>query len=532
MRKLAGVDGWFIGILVVSTAILCFLNFSVPFQYDDSDQIVRNLNIRNLFDIVSIINDPIRPQRFIQNLSFAFNWFISERDPWSYHLLNNLLHMGNVILLNYLLPLLGLKDKKIQLATCFLFFVHPLEVESVTYVMGRVDLLKTASTLGLLILYLKRVNKWTIYFLLILSLLIKETCTLTVFLFLALDVTVLNKSFRDINFKQHALYFSHLFFLIPLYYFLDTNYQYGSSVGFNLFPFFEYVLTNFHFLTHYIYLFFNPSEQSVYHEWTAHPPVLSVLLGILIYVGIGYCLITQFRKRPLICFLLFFFLISFLPNNSILQFINPFAEYRLYQSNIVLSFFCSLAVFYGNKITQIRQLIGGLFLVFLLVFHYLHIQTWKSPITLWGYAYATYPASVHTNIGLGAAYISNGLCYSGLKHQLFACKDVENNPFWDIKCNVGLAQHYGGLAKFDKALTYLEKTKKITRYNPNWLFYHNFLIVLQSLGKEERYREILSEAQMKFPHQFGRYQYQPNGVNKNPKPTYKCLDNETTDEVP
>lgn len=522
-------DRFFLIFLVMLTGALSFLNFPVPFHYDDFVAILRNENIHNLFDLKAIANDPLRPQRFLQNFSFAFNWFISGSEPWSYHLVNNLLHFGNTVLLFYLLPLLGVNNRKIHLATCFLFFIHPLQVESVTYVMGRIELLKTASTLSLLILYLRNVNKWLIYLLLVCSLLIKETCILTIFLFLAADMTVLKKNLRDIKIKDHALYFSHLIFLIPVYHFLDTSSQYEHVVGFDLYPALQYIITNIHFLIYYIYLFFNPSEQSINHDWTDSPPLLNVLLGIVAYVGMFWFVFKQYHKRAVHVFMICFFLISFLPNNSILQFINPFAEYRLYQSNIVLAYFCSVAVFSGKVLSGVKQLFACLFVIFLMVFHYLHIQTWKSPVTLWGYAQATYPDSRLANYGLGGAYISEGLCYTGMKHILFACKDVANEPFWEMKCNFGIAQHYGLMSEYGRALVYLEKAKSSPRFIPGWIFYNNYLATLQAAGKEGNYNAVLEEAKRKFPKHFSEYQYSKSSVNINSASAYRCIDRDISD---
>lgn len=509
MKKYFEKDSFFLVILTLLACVLSALNYTVAFHYDDFDQILRNENLHDLFDLKAIINDPIRPQRFIQNLTFAFNWFISQSEPWSYHLFNNALHLGNTILLFYLLPLLGVKNRKVQLATCFLFFVHPLQVEPVSYIMGRIELLKTASTLGLLILYLRRANKWIIYSLLIMSLLIKETCVLTIFLFLALDLTVLQKNLKEINFKEHALYVSHLIFLIPIYRFLDTTYQYGHVVGFDLYPFIQYALSNIHFLIYYFYLYFNPSEQSIYHDWTGSPPVLNVVLGTIVYLGMAWYMVTQYRKKPVNVFMLFLFLISFLPNNSILQFINPFAEYRLYQSTLVLAYFCSLAVFSGNLFTGVKQACAALFVIFLMTFHYLHIETWKSPITLWGYAYQTYPTSLHTNFGIGTTHIYSGLCDSGIKHIEYACQKSQEIRFWEIKCNAVLSQFYGGTKQFEKALPFLERLKKSTIFEPDWVYYHNYLLTLEALKKEKEYNDLLLEVKKKFPNRFKDYRFDP-----------------------
>src|SRR5262245_64362591 len=78
-------------------ALLAFLVFlpslGNPFLYDDLIVIVDNLSIRDIGAPMSVLlYDRARP---LLNLSWAINYSMSGLEPWSYHLVNALIHAGN-----------------------------------------------------------------------------------------------------------------------------------------------------------------------------------------------------------------------------------------------------------------------------------------------------------------------------------------------------------------------------------------------------------------------------------------------------
>src|SRR4029079_7319362 len=93
--------------------------------------------------------------RPLATLSYLFNWAVlgNADRPAGYHALNLGLHFLNAMLVYAL----GVRALRISAATAFLaallFAPHPVATEAVTNIVGRADLLATASVLGGLVVY-------------------------------------------------------------------------------------------------------------------------------------------------------------------------------------------------------------------------------------------------------------------------------------------------------------------------------------------------------------------------------------------
>lgn len=92
--------------------------------------------------------------RPLTTLSFLFNYAVlgNGANAAGYHVLNVVLHMGNVLLVF----LLALRLVRETMAACFaaaFWAVHPVATESVANIAGRADLLATMATLAAVLLY-------------------------------------------------------------------------------------------------------------------------------------------------------------------------------------------------------------------------------------------------------------------------------------------------------------------------------------------------------------------------------------------
>ena len=74
--------------------------------------------------------------------SFRINYWLSELQPWGYHLTNVMLHVA-VSILYYKVCLAFVKSQKVAKLCSFLFTVHPIHTEAVTGVVGRAELLSS-----------------------------------------------------------------------------------------------------------------------------------------------------------------------------------------------------------------------------------------------------------------------------------------------------------------------------------------------------------------------------------------------------
>ncbi len=140
--------------LVVLAAVAAFSNsFTGPFVFDDLEAITDNPTIRQLWPIWKPLCPPSGGEtvsdRPVLNLSLAINYAVSGCDVRGYHVTNLAIHLLAALLLfgvlrrTLLLPLLADRwapaATPLALAIALLWAVHPLQTESVTYIVQRAE---------------------------------------------------------------------------------------------------------------------------------------------------------------------------------------------------------------------------------------------------------------------------------------------------------------------------------------------------------------------------------------------------------
>ncbi len=138
------------------------------FVLDDEPEILKNDEIKPPVSFSRLMDDA-RPAVAVTT---ALNWAWSGEDPWSFHFVNILLHIGcgwvlwgvlrGTMLLPVLAERLGEGADLIALAAAALFIVHPLQTESVTYIIQRAEIMASAAMLGVigLSMYLREARRW------------------------------------------------------------------------------------------------------------------------------------------------------------------------------------------------------------------------------------------------------------------------------------------------------------------------------------------------------------------------------------
>jgi hypothetical protein len=147
-------------------------SFQAPLLLDNkvvigTDPRIREFNGENLRLIFTkdywfphLPSDLYRP---FTTFSYLFNYAVlgNEGRPFGYHAVNFLLHWANAWLVFRLLLRLSAR-LRLSFATAVIFAVHPVNVESVTNIVGRADLLATFSVLVAGLLYLRGRNAFAL----------------------------------------------------------------------------------------------------------------------------------------------------------------------------------------------------------------------------------------------------------------------------------------------------------------------------------------------------------------------------------
>jgi len=126
--------------LVAVAGVLAYANsFSGVFVFDDLPWIVRNAAIRDLWPPWETTGGTLRPLLFY---SLAVNYAISGLEVWSYHAANLVVHvLAGLVLFGVvrrtLAPARGQAAAELALVIATLWVVHPLQTQSVTYIIQR-----------------------------------------------------------------------------------------------------------------------------------------------------------------------------------------------------------------------------------------------------------------------------------------------------------------------------------------------------------------------------------------------------------
>jgi tetratricopeptide (TPR) repeat protein len=140
-------------------------SLSGPLISDDIAAITENPTIRRLWSLGDVLSPPCDGRtltsRPLVNVSLAINYSLGGEDVWGYHVVNMVIHLlGGLLLLGVLrrtfqLPTLQPQFGKaawgLALAIALVWTVHPLQTESVTYIIQRAESL--AAMFYLLTLY-------------------------------------------------------------------------------------------------------------------------------------------------------------------------------------------------------------------------------------------------------------------------------------------------------------------------------------------------------------------------------------------
>ncbi|MEI6684163.1 MAG: tetratricopeptide repeat protein [Bacteroidota bacterium] len=210
-------------------------------DYDDTGNVLNNALIRqfspgNLWMLLSMANLYMyTPLTFI---SYAFDYALYGPDPFYFKLTNLFLHLLNAVLLYY--AAFRLFNSRFQaLFVALLFAVHPMNVDSVSWISARSNLLSAAFFILSLIFYISYIDRKKLMFLLLatlsffFSLMAKPAgIMLPVILFLV-DYLKRRKFSRAMVLEKLPLFILSAAFAVATIHFRSDTGNPGSMVGYN-----------------------------------------------------------------------------------------------------------------------------------------------------------------------------------------------------------------------------------------------------------------------------------------------------------
>ncbi|MFY9553492.1 MAG: hypothetical protein WAV47_02105 [Blastocatellia bacterium] len=117
---------------------VCYANaLGNGFVFDDHGHVLSNKSFRSLTNLPKLLVASYRPLR---DISYALDFALWGERPFGFHLTSILIHLGNTLIVMLLMRRLT-RDIIPASIAALIFAVHPIQVDAVTYVSGRRDVL-------------------------------------------------------------------------------------------------------------------------------------------------------------------------------------------------------------------------------------------------------------------------------------------------------------------------------------------------------------------------------------------------------
>ena len=328
-------------------------------------------------------------------LSYAFNYAISGLDPFSYLLVNYLLHLINTILVFYFIRDISGNNKFIAAFVAIVFGIHPMHVESVAWVAERKDVLYTFFFLLALLQYWKylvkgkKSNFWICFILYVLSLLSKPAAIVLPLVLLLLDYW----KGRPITLKVIAEKIP-FFVLSLLFGIITVKIQSPSAMaGLHVFSITDRLFFACYTLMTYFFRFFIPYPLSAMHPFPLSGNLGWPILASPLFVVAMIAVLWFFRKNKVVVFGIFFYVINLLLVLQIISIgLTIVSERYTYVPYIGLSFMLAMLVSRIKFVSpKISLAVATIFIIALGIICFQRTQVWRNSGVLWTDALKTYP---------------------------------------------------------------------------------------------------------------------------------------------
>lgn len=420
-------SGRWLAVVIITAAVLAAYanSFRGVFVFDDDEAIVNNPAIRQLWPpqltLLGEINaGTTLDGRPLLALSFALNYAVSGGDAWSYHALNLAIHLGAALSLLGLLRWLfrapgvaagwGAEANAAALLAALLWAVHPLQTESVTYIVQRAESLTAGCYLLTLLLFVRgatsanRPASWLAGSLVacIAGMVTKETMVSAPVMVLLFDRTFVAGSFRAAWRARASYYVLLAATWLPLAWLVVRTGGRGDSAGFDTaVTAWSYLLTQCKAVVHYLRLSVWPHPLALDYGTTVVRSLGDVWWQACFLCGLAGLTGWAVWRKPAAGFAGAWFFALLAPSSSFVPVATQtMAEHRMYlalAAPVVLGVLALRTA--GGRITLWLGAAVGLVFVALTIGRN---QTYARRLTLWADTVERVPgnARAHNNLGI------------------------------------------------------------------------------------------------------------------------------------
>ncbi len=422
----------FLFFLALAGLIVYSNSLAGPFLLDDEFWIVKNTAIRSF----SRCSEWVRDDRPVLIFTLALNYAISKLDVRSWHVLNITIHiLSSFALFGWIRNTLKSprvacyysgSESFLAFAISLLWLVHPLQTQSVNYIIQRAESL--AGLFYLLTLYAiskfhlsNTKSKWALTAIIscALGILTKETIFTCPILVLIYDRIFLSSSWSEILKKRKGLYIG-LFLswgLLAATFLVKAPRIIPRGVGFSGGGFapLNYFLSQPNTILHYLHLSFWPSNLCFDYLSPLEilrPEVFPPLIAVTLLLS-GSLFLLRFPRSTLFGFCGISFFLFLAPSSSFLPIADVAAEHRMYLP--LASVIAAIVIMIYGIVRHFRSWgkffsLGILTVATLLlsVTTFRRNQDYKSAISIWQDTVNKQPLNTRAHANLGMALHESG----------------------------------------------------------------------------------------------------------------------------
>ncbi|UUO07454.1 tetratricopeptide repeat protein [Blastopirellula sp. J2-11] len=418
---------FWIGLILVLGVIFYANSFRGALVFDDDMMIVGASRMAN-----APLAAWVRPgPRTVGAATFGLNYLAGGVNTFGYHLVNLVIHLSAATLLYWLLwrtfqsPRLAARygPAAIPLAgvIALIWTLHPLQTQSVTYIVQRYESLMGLFFLLTLACFIRGVDSgqrsWLIASLgcCMLGMGTKEVMVAAPIMVLWYDRVFLAESWRELWRKRRGYYACYLLVIGALIGFIAAQWSWISKRG-SLFhdhmsPL-VYAMNQGPVILHYIRLAFWPQGQNIDYGWAASDNLYSLYAADLVMLVLLILVIWSIWKAPALGFLGGWFFVILAPSSSFAPIIDLAFEHRMYLPLLSLAV---LAVVGGYELivrfapplqqTKIAGAAAAVILLSLGVTTALRNEVYDSPMSLWSDVVRKSPDNWRGYTNVGKQYV-------------------------------------------------------------------------------------------------------------------------------
>jgi protein O-mannosyl-transferase len=395
-------------------------SFEVPFLLDDEDSIVKNPSLDSIATALFPRGDSgsTVSGRPLLNLSFALHRTLGADNLAGYHAGNLLIHFIAALCLFGIIrrtlqqPMLSARyaghATPLAGVAAALWALHPVQTESVTYLIQRAESLVGLCYFFTLYAFIRGVTgpsrAWQMLAVVgcFLGMAAKEVMATVPLVIVLYDRTFVSGTFRDAWRRHRGLHIAFAAGWLLLLALVISSGSRGATVGFSQVGPFEYLFMQGPGIATYLLRSVWPAGLVFDYGAVVEKRPLVLVAGVAVVLALLITTLVQLRQRPAIGFIGAWFFLILAPTSSFIPVATQtLAEHRLY---LPLAALTTATALLGYRLgSRIAPLLFGALLLASGAATFLRNHDYRTPITLWEDTVAKVPDNVRAlnNLALG-----------------------------------------------------------------------------------------------------------------------------------